>query len=267
MAIFLEILWLQLRVNFQYRKSFFLAVFISPVMLFLYIGVLKTIYGSDPGKLILGYTLPQMIWYFAGIRFFYTLIWSYPDKELSQQILTGDMTMRLLKPVSVLKWEFAKTLAVKICCFIFEFIPSLLLYIILVFPSFMTAESFGKYLVLVLTAFVLFFLISFLLGITAFLFQNTEAMQHIKFVVINILAGASMPIEFFPQVFQDIILTLPFKYLYYVPTQFLLNKPETNTWLAFLEAWILQLLWIVIFYGLVRIAGFFMIRRYNSVGG
>lgn len=267
MVVFLEILKLQLKTSFQYRGSFLLSLLLNPVMLILFISVLQTIYDGDSQKLILGYSLSQMIWYFAAIRFFYSLVWSYPDREISEEVLSGGMVLRLLKPISLLKWEFAKALANKFSSFLFEFIPSLLIYFIMVFPSFMTPESLLKYLLLSVTGFVMFFLIGFLIGTTAFLLHNTEAMQSIKFILINFAAGASIPIEFYPASLQDFVLSMPFKYLFYVPVQFLLNKPEVSGLNYFLIEWSVQLSWTLAFYILCRIFVNLMIRKYNSVGG
>jgi ABC-2 type transport system permease protein len=208
-----------------------------------------------------------MIWYFAGISFFYFLVWCNNDKELSDSIISGDLMMKLIKPLSIMKYEFAKTLAVKALSFIFEFIPICIIYVIMVFPNFISYASILKYITISLFAFLLYFLISFLIGITAFNSQSVNALLGLKNILINFAAGAFIPIEFFPNGLQSIIKMLPFQYILYVPIQFLLNKPETQNWEYFIKVLINLILWILVFYGLCKISLKVMLKKFSTVGG
>ena len=267
MSVFSEVFKNSLKTSFQYRWSFLISVLFDPLVLILYVSLLNTIYQGDSSKLILGYTCTQMIWYFAAIKFFYYLVWGSTDKDLSDSILSGEMAIRLTKPVSVMGWELAKSLASKTCSVLFEFIPSFLVFSLLVFPDFLTLEAMVKYLIITCLSFLLFFLFSFMLGTVAFRWQSTESLQILKIIIINIIAGASIPIEFFPDAVQSIIRILPFQYLYYVPITFFLNKPETQSWAYFFEVIGIMLVWIVVFYVLGSILWKRLSRLYTPAGG
>jgi len=267
MKVYFEIFKINLKMLVFYRRGFYISIILHPLILILYISLLNSIYANNPQKIILGYTCSQMIWYFAGISFFYFLVWCTSDKELSESIISGDMAIRLIKPLSLMKYEFAKTLSVKVLGFIFEFVPICIIYIILVFPDFISPTSIFKYAIISSFAFLLCFFMSFLIGITAFAWQSVNALQGLKNLLINFAAGAFIPIEFFPNSVQKVIKMLPFQYILYVPVQFLLNKPETQNWIYFIKVLINLTIWIIVFYILCKISLKLMVKKFSSVGG
>ena len=267
MKVYLEIFKINLKILVFYRWGFYISIIVHPLLLILYVSLLRSIYANDPQQIILGYTCTQMIWYFAGISFFYFLVYCNIDKEISDSIISGDMAIRLLKPLSIMKYEFSKLIASKILSLIFEFIPVCIIYVILVYPSFISFAGVFKYLVITFFAFVLYFFISFLIGITAFTSQSVNSLQGIKSLLINFAAGAFIPIEFFPVAVQNVIKILPFQYILYVPIQFLLNKPITQDWSYFFKVLLILTVWIIFFYGLCKISLKGMIKKFISVGG
>jgi ABC-2 type transport system permease protein len=267
MKVYFEIFKINSKILVFYRQGFYISIILNPLILVLYISLLNSIYANSPQKIILGYTCTQMIWYFAGISFFYLLVWCNNDKELSDSIISGDLALRLVKPMSLMKYEFAKTIAVKALGFVFEFIPICIIYVILVYPSFISCASILKYAIISLFAFLLYFFISFSIGITAFNSQSVNALLGLKGILINFAAGAFIPIEFFPKGLQSIIKMLPFQYILYVPIQFLLNKPETQNWEYFIKVLSNLTLWIVVFYILCKISLRVMLKKFSTVGG
>jgi viologen exporter family transport system permease protein len=217
-------------------------------MLILFINLLTSLYARNNTSSILGYSLAQMIWYFGAVKFFFYLVVSYTDRSLSESILSGGLATKMIKPVSIILMEFSEALVARVGAFFLEFVPNFIIYSILVPPSFMTVESFIKYLILTALAFVLFFLMSFMLGLIAFKWENAEAFYEIKALVISVLSGASIPIEFFPTIFQRIIKFLPFQYMFYTPIRVFLNMPETQGIPYFINTFMMLALWIGILY-------------------
>jgi ABC-2 type transport system permease protein len=267
MMIIFESIKLNFKIHFQYRASYFFQFIFDVVLLLFKIQLFKMIYLNNPTNIILGYSFSQMIWYFAGINFMYYLIWNDTDKNISNNVISGDMTTQLSKPISLIQLEFSKEIASKVYAIVIDFLPSLIVYSFFVYPDFLTVDAFSKFIMVSMFSFVMFFLFNFLLGLCSFIVQNNESLLILKVMIIYIAAGAFFPIEFYPEIFQRIIRVLPFQYLFYIPIQFLLNKPETRGFNAFISTILIQIFWIILFYILYRIFWGKAVKKFCANGG
>ncbi len=267
MKVFLEIFKIGLKSSFEYRGSLILSLIFDPLTLILLISLLQVVYGNSSDQMILGYSLSQMIWYFAAGRFFYYLIWTVTDKDISGAVISGEMALRLLRPLSMLKWEFGKALASKMFSFVFEFLPTLGIFTLLIYPDFLSWTGLLKYLIISFLSFVLFFLLSFIIGTVSFLWQSNQGLVNIKTAITSLFAGVALPLDFYPDLLKNAIAYLPFPYLCYVPAQFLLNKQHTQNWYYFFEVIGVMSLWILFFYTIS--VGFWniAIKKYIAAGG
>ena len=145
MNSFGEIIRMQFKKSIQYKWSFALTLIIYPIMLLITIALFKSIYAYNHTNLIKGYSLDRMIWYYVAVNFIYNCIWNYTDIRISERILNGNLTVDLLRPVSLFKFEFARAIATRITAVICEFIPGLFLFSLIYYPGFLTVASFAKF--------------------------------------------------------------------------------------------------------------------------
>lgn len=267
MRFFLETLKLNLKIYFYYKWNFIIPLLFDPVIVFFYNSLLESIYRNTAGTLLLGYTYTHMIWYFASTKFFYSLVWSFPDTSISESIIRGEMVVRFARPVSIVVFELARATAYKVCSVMLEFIPSFIVFSLIIFPDFLTLPAFLKYGLLTLLAFLLYFFISFLVGTIAFLWKSINSIQTVKILFTCIAAGTFIPIEFYPDILQKIVRLLPFQYLHYIPIQFFLNKPETRAPGCFLETAGIMIIWILLFMMLSGISWSITVKHYSTAGG
>lgn len=266
MIYFIGVLKRSLKIVITYKWHYIINLLLRPLFIFILISLFKTIYHYDGNRNILGYSCNQLIWYFVAVTFFYSMVWSEIDKELSQDIISGNMAVRLTKPISVFKTAFFNAISFKIIDFFFVFIPTFAIYAFFVFPDFLSFASLIKYLISSGFAFLLFYLMSFLIGISAFELQSITTLQSIKNTLV-LLSGVYIPFEFLPEFIKKLIQLLPFQYIFYIPTQFFLNKPETVSLDYFLNTLFFQSVWIVIFLVLCRIFWRKAVKKFYSVGG
>jgi ABC-2 type transport system permease protein len=103
---------------------------------------------------------------------------------------------------------------------------------------------------MILLAFVIEFLISYLVKMFTFqIFESREfygALVRLK----RILAGNYFPLSMLPAIMVDFSMVLPFAYSFYVPAEIYLEKISI---LEGLQGLGIQLLWIVILYGVIKI--------------
>jgi ABC-2 type transport system permease protein len=256
-----------LKVRLEYRASFLFSLGLHPLVMLLTLLMFKGIYSHHNVESLLGYSLGQMVWYFGASHFFYYLVWNMVDKNISDRVLYGRMDEQLVRPYSMLTWEFAQLLSQKLPSLAFEFLPVFGIYTLIWFPDFLSLRGLMQYLLLTGLGAVQFFLMSFCLGTLALRFGNVSSANVLKFVCVNLLAGVSLPIVFFPEALQRLILALPFHYLFHTPVSYLLGTSGASGWGAFLGTALHQSAWILLFFALTQLAYAGSIRHYRSVGG
>jgi ABC-2 type transport system permease protein len=256
-----------LKVRLEYRASFLFSLLLHPLVMLLTMLMFKGIYSHHGLESLLGYSLGQMVWYFGASHFFYYLVWNMVDKDISDRVLHGRMDEHLVRPQSMLVWEFAQLVSQKLLSLVFEFIPVFAIYLLIWFPDFLSLRGLSQYLLLTALAMVQFFLISFLLGVLAFRWNDVSAVNVLKFAIINVFAGVSLPIVFFPEPMQALILSLPFHYLFHTPVSHLLGTADVSRWDSFLLTATHQSAWILLLLLLTQLVYAQTIRHFRSAGG
>lgn len=267
MRFFLAALRVHMKIIFHYRGTFLISLLIDPVYFFINFMLVSSIYSYNKAENIAGYNLTQMIWYFAAVSFTWYFIYNSADTNMSAKVLSGALTSDLQKPMSIFQNELANAMAIRLLSIVFNFIPSIFIYSLLSFPNFITWLSMIKFLVVVSFAFMIFFQINYLIGLASFVIKSNYSIQTIKFFVINLTAGAFIPLDFFPTWFLDIIKFFPFQYLFYWPIQFFLNRTNCAGVYNFIKIVLIQIFWCVFLYGLCRFFWSKSLKRFCAVGG
>jgi len=254
-----------LKLRLQYRETFLFSLVLHPLVMLLILAMFKGVYAKQ--QTVLGYSQSQMVWYFGSSQFFYYLVWNIVDKNIAQKVMFGGMDRELVRPYSLLSWELVQLLAHKLLALVFEFIPVFLAYWLILRPDFLTGAGLAQYLILTALALLQFFLLSFLFGILAFIWQDVSAAHALKFIVVNVLAGVALPIAFFPQAVQRVLYALPFQYLFHVPVQHLLGRVDVARWDAFAVTCAWHSAWLVALFILTEAASRRTVRHFLSAGG
>lgn len=265
MRAFLKAIQIYMKAFFQYRWGFLLSFFIHPVILLINIFLFKTVYAHSDSASINGYDLTQMVWYFACVNFVWVFIWNFTDSQISDRIISGEMTISFLRPMSLFKLELADAIALRIIGVLLEFTMDMVVFSLIYKPTFMTTASFIRFLVLVIGAFFLFFIINYLIGMCAFFIKSTRSLTSVKFIFFASLGGAYIPLEFFPSGLATAIDYMPFKYIFYEPIQFFLNRKSGSS--EFMFATAMQWCWIFLLLGVYRISWSAAAKRFCAVGG
>jgi ABC-2 type transport system permease protein len=265
--IFLAIVRLNLKIMIQYRTTFMLSIVGEPILFLINTIFFSALYAYNDKSTVVGYSLSQMIWYFASISIVWQCIWNATDNNVSQKILTGDLAVDLLKPVSTFKFELARALAGRILALVLESLPVLLLFSLLSFPRFVTASSVLRFLIIMPLSFFLFFLLNYNIGLTAFYITNNQSLQRLRQVLITLTAGGLIPLAFFPEWLRRIAELLPFQYLFHWPIQFFLNGDPSLGWAAFVRVVLMESLWIGFFLVVSRFFWKRAAHKYCTAGG
>src|SRR5690242_15628845 len=99
---------------FQYRRAFYIMIVIHFALFLVYLSLFKSIYAYNNVQEIKGYSLQQMVWYFTSTALVGSFVITFIDGRISYKILNGDLSINLLKPVSLFKTELGCDIGFKI---------------------------------------------------------------------------------------------------------------------------------------------------------
>jgi ABC-2 type transport system permease protein len=251
----------------SYRNTLLFSTVLHPLVMLVTLLMLEGVYAHHGQPTLLGYSLPQMVWYFGAAQFFYQLVWNTVEKDVGERVLLGRLDQDLVRPFSLLAWELLNLSAQKVLCFVFEFVPVVGVYTLICFPDFMTLAGFFQYLVLTALGCLQFFLMSFVLASLTFVWQDASSLSAIKLLAVNLLSGVALPLSFFPEPVQKVVLSLPLQYLFHTPVAHLLGQADVAGWSAFMLLLGHESIWSSLLLVLAWASYRRMITRLASAGG
>jgi ABC-2 type transport system permease protein len=267
MKEFIKVIEIHLKIFFQSKWGFFIYFAMRPIAILINIALFTSIYSYNGTDSIKSYSLNQMVWYFIANGFVWVFITNFADFRISRKIITGDLTMDLLRPISLFRFEFANAIALRAVGICMEFFPGMLIYSLIYQPKFLTLLSLLKFILLMIFAFILYYFINFLIGLLAFALNNNSSIIAIKVILFSIAGGAFIPLDFFPGWINRLFDLLPFKYIMYWPIQVFLNKESAAGVDKFLFILAGQLIWMGILYILCKISWNGTVKKFCVAGG
>ena len=210
MSGFFEIAKMEIKADMQYKLSFMISLIIYPIVLLINVALFTSIYSFNGASQIKGYTLGQMIWYFTCTTMIWAIIYNHTDSHISQRVLSGELGTDLLRPMSLFSYELGIAVGERTNAVIVELLPSVVVYSLIYFPSFMTPISILKFICCSFLSFFMMFMLNYLSGLLAFVLNSINAVTSVKYIIINLLGGSLIPLDFFPSGVAHALRFLPF---------------------------------------------------------
>jgi ABC-2 type transport system permease protein len=210
-----------------YRVNFLMeilsGILSSLIVIFLWMAIYR-----NAGKEIIGdYSLREMVTYLLGGGLINSFILTTAENpETSQNIQDGTLSSLLIQPVSPYGIWFFRDFGSKI----FLFTLGLLGYAVvcLFFRKYLVFSPNLGYFFFFLLALCLASLLQFFIfqsfSLLSFWIENTYGIRFTMRVIMEVLAGAIIPLSFFPGILQKIFLLLPFHFLISLPMNIYLGK-------------------------------------------
>lgn len=228
-----------------YRVNFFMEVlsgiFSTLIVIFLWMAVYRYSYRNVIG----GYSLPEIVTYLLGAGLINSFILTTAENpETSQNIQDGSLSAYLVKPLHPYGIWFARDLGVKsffLSVGLMGYLVVGILFRDLLVP-FRNIQSFLFFLASLILAGLLQFLLFEALSLLSFWVENTYGLRFTMRVMMEIAAGAIIPLSFFPEILEEIFSFLPFSYLIYLPMNLYLGKIPSE---QILSLFIKEGLWII----------------------
>lgn len=143
------------------------------------------------------------------------------DNEIFQNIVDGNVSYELCRPIDVYNMWFAKSLAVRLSKAVLRCMPILIVAAFLPAPyGLMAPVSLPAFLLFLLTLFTGLGVITafcMLIYISAFFTLSANGIRMVAMSCVEFFSGAVIPLPFFPDRIRDFMELLPFASMQNVP--------------------------------------------------
>lgn len=247
-----------------YRTHSLVSVIVGPVYFIVQYFIWTAIYGD--GGILGGLKLTETIRYFGASALIGYLTMDFADWNLQMLVRTGKFLTFTLRPIHHRFFALSQKFGHRILGFFFEFIPCFLIFGIL-FKVKIIPEYPGWMMLSVLLAFFMNFYVNYCIGMMAFYLVKSNGIRVVYQLIADIFAGALIPLSFFPDIIQRIMMFLPFQYINYIPSMVWTgNRSIGSLHLTIPEAVFCQTMAVVAAAVLSEILYRFSIKHFTAVG-
>ncbi|AZB43209.1 hypothetical protein CEF21_13355 [Bacillus sp. FJAT-42376] len=209
-------------------------------------------------------TLQDMLTYIAVAMFVQGFV-SGAGNELAREIKQGQIAIELMRPYDYLFKMIFMDFGQKASFFIRETIPMGL--IAFLFIKISPPENMEQLLGFLASAVLGVWIGTFfdmLIGILAFWTVNVWGVQVLKEGVITFFSGALIPLTLFPEWLQSIAFALPFQAMVYAPVSIYTGQMAGTEILWTIAV---QLIWLLLLYGLLKVMWNQAVKKVTIFGG
>lgn len=166
------------------------------------------------------------------------------EQKIQQAVRKGSIATDLLKPVNLFGMYLAEDLAdILVNFFQKTFILLVIGAIFITVPKPESTQAFNLFLLSMVLSYAINWLFSAIFGLWAFTAISMYAISALKKHIIRLLSGSIIPIWFFPDTLKNILMLLPFPYIYQLPLGIFIGKYSGQEAMNLL---LLQLLWVIV---------------------
>jgi len=231
------------------------------VFLWVFLHLWRSVYATDGSQAIAGLTLADTLWYLMLAE---TIVLSKPriSADIARSVRDGSVAYQLARPYNFVLYHFSVGLADAIVRAAMTALVGGALVWALVGPP-PPASGWPLAAIAVLLGWLLDFSMSALIGLSAFVTEDTSAFDWIYSKAVLVLGGVLLPLDFLPEGLGSVARALPFAYTVWAPARVFVS-PDPARFLALAGA---QLAWLAVLALLLAAAWRWAIRRVAINGG
>lgn len=249
MRAYLPIARATFMVGLVYRFGFLFSIVGNIVYLGVAYYLWKSIYSHS--DVIRGLTFNETFLYVGVGSAVFLLLKTYADWFIHYEIREGNIANYLTKPVDYQIYNLFANLGSLLVSLVAISIPTA----IMLGFFFRVKVPFGIGLFLFPVSLFLAFLISFsidyFVGLMGFYSESVWGLSITKEIIITVLSGALIPLQFFPDAIQNVLYWLPFQAIYHTPLM-MLTRPNQGLDVL-LPTMAVQLLWAIVLFIAARL--------------
>jgi ABC-2 type transport system permease protein len=232
-----------------YRAGFLFTVLGNIIYMGVAYFLWRNIYSS--AATIHGLTFNDTFLYVALGSAVFILLKTYIDWEISYEIREGMIAVYLIKPVDYEISALFSSLGGMLTNLGAISLPTVFLLLVIFRVQVSLGPGLALFPLSLIIAFLISFFIDYSVGILTFYTESIWGLSITKEILISVLSGALIPLQFYPLAIQRILLVLPFQAIYYTPLM-LVTQPQQG-WMTALSMIGVQLLWAAVLFVLSRL--------------
>jgi len=232
--------------SLHFRLGTVVTLFANLIYLVLVYFLWKAVYDSSGVDVVNGMTFTDTMIYLILATALFNFLEMFIVWDMSRSIQSGGIILDLLKPMQYRSYKFWSYSGSHVSQFVLAFIPTFIVVMIVTKGAIPIGLNLVRFMVSVILALVINFSIEMLVATLCLYTESTWGINIVKETIVLVLSGASIPLAFFPESIRNIISWLPFRAIYDIPLQVLLNKGGSDTLEGLAKMWGMQLGWCVI---------------------
>lgn len=240
----------------------FLLAIINPLTLLIFWqGALK-----EQSSFLSGWNSSSITSYYLLLMLASTLLHVHIEEEVAEyDIKEGKLSTYLLKPFSYLGFKFLTELPYRLLQTSFAVL--IFVAISIFFPRLLgldlTFQNITLLIPVLMLAHVISFLFKMIVGLATFWLTDYHGLQELVFVILLVLAGFVMPLEFYPQLISKIAHLTPFPYMIYYPVVVMQGKLALSELIKLL---ISQSFWAIILFLAYQTVWAKGVKKFTAIG-
>lgn len=236
-------------VGLVYRFGFLFTILGNIVYLGVAYYLWRSIYRHS--DVIRGLTFNETFLYVGLGSAVFILLKTYADWYLHYEIREGIIAIYLTKPIDLQLYMLFANLGSLLMNLMAITLPTAIMLGLV----FRIKVPFGIGLFLfpisLLLAFLISFSIDYFIGLMGFYSESVWGLSTTKEIIVTVFSGALIPLQFFPDAIQKVLLWLPFQAIYHTPLM-MLTRPNQGLD-VFLPMMAVQLVWATVLYLAARL--------------
>jgi ABC-2 type transport system permease protein len=249
--------------NMVYRADFVFYTLVDVARFLVF--PLIWIYVYQSSGQIAGYTLRDLISYYAIMIFIGSSVVSYMSNKIRNHIIKGELNQFLSKPINYSLYMTTKDLSYVIVSFFFGL--TLLFVASFIFPNYIAIPhnpfTWLIFLFALSWSFIVSILRELLIGFSAFWLGETQALRNFVWILEAFFSGQLAPLAFYPLIFRQIADYLPFKYLFFFQAQIFLGKISPAD---MIRGFLFLFLWTLFFLSMVILIWRRGVKKFDGSG-
>ncbi|HCJ7961474.1 MULTISPECIES: ABC transporter permease [Bacillus] len=250
----------------EYRTNFLLNIFGGFFTLVIQLYLWSSIFENTSSKTVFGYTYSELIIYTVMAALVTNLVSTGFERDIALDIKDGGLSKFLIQPINYFKFRSS--------CFLGQKCSELLVTIILSVFLLCTINSVMDLdlniiniffsIIPILLSILLNFLFFYCISSLAFWFEEVSMLFWGVNLLTLIISGSIFPLDIFGERLNYALNFLPFKYTVYFPINIITGRLSPS---MILNGVLIQLVWIVIHFFLLKALWKIGMNKYLAVGG
>ncbi|HET9910046.1 MAG TPA: ABC-2 family transporter protein [Anaerolineales bacterium] len=236
-------------IGLVYRFGFLFAILGN----FIYLGVAYYLWRSiyRYSETLRGLTFNEAFLYVALGSSIFILLKTYVDWYIHQEIREGTIAIYLTKPVDYQIYTLFANFGSVLINLTSITIPTILMLLFVFKVKIALGAGLVLFPISLLLAFIVSFSLDYFVGLLGFYSESVWGLSITKEIIVSVLSGALIPLQFFPEAIQRVLLWLPFQAIYHTPIM-MITRADLGVG-TFIPMLLIQLMWAVVLFVLVRL--------------